>query len=156
MRWRGFVNESLYSGDGSDTLFGNPDIDRAIGGTRSDHILGGIGWEMLSGALGADVFIYQSLADRKATLACDIITDFNPAEQDKIDLRLTNANAAILSNQMFHSIVQAYFSNTVGGMRVSHSTSQTLILIDTNGDSQAEMTITKTCHINLTAADFIL
>ncbi len=67
-------NNRLYGGAGNDVLIGGPAFD-AI-----DTLAGGGDNDTMSGGGGADVFTY-SLGDGN-----DIITDFNAAEGDKVDL----------------------------------------------------------------------
>ena len=69
-------NDELYGGDGDDTLIGSGGDDTLTGGSGKDTLTGGDG---ASGGGGADTFIIGSLDG-------DIITDFTPAEGDKITL----------------------------------------------------------------------
>ena len=70
----------LLGGDGNDILFGARGEDRLLGGTGNDILNGGTGHDVLTGGEGADRFDLFRGAGR------DVVTDFNPAEGDRIGL----------------------------------------------------------------------
>ena len=101
-------NDSIYGGDGNDQLFGDDGndflsggngIDIVGGGAGNDTIYGNAGGDMLSGGLGADTFVYNYQADSNATTGIDTITDFNPAEGDKLNISGTEEGYSF--NQAF-------------------------------------------------------
>jgi Ca2+-binding RTX toxin-like protein len=61
--------------------------DSIYGGDGNDRIIGGAGDDTLSGGAGADTFVWH-LADvgTAGAPARDVVTDFNTAEGDKLDL----------------------------------------------------------------------
>ena len=62
-------------------LFGGPADDVLTGGYGNDTLYGDGGNDTLTGGPGADTFVFTSTDD-----GMDVITDFNPAEGDVIDL----------------------------------------------------------------------
>lgn len=151
----GLGNDSLYGGDGADVLIGAAGNDRIAGSTGADRLIGGTGVDVLTGGAGADVFIYQKPGDSTATTR-DRITDFDPTQGDKIDLHLIDANQMLVGNQAFHFIGQAAFSGTAAELRLQNTGTQTLLMLDTNGDRQADMVIAITGQMPIFATDIIL
>ncbi|MFD2054170.1 DUF5801 repeats-in-toxin domain-containing protein [Mesorhizobium calcicola] len=81
--------EGLIGGSGADFLFGNSGNNYLSGGAGNDTLkgeggndllIGGLGQDTLTGGTGADTFKLDSLDIN------DLITDYNGAEGDKIDL----------------------------------------------------------------------
>lgn len=71
-------------GAGNDTLIGNIKANKLNGGAGNDTLNGGYGNDTLAGGPGADTFVFQSMIHADGNT--DILTDFNPAEGDKISL----------------------------------------------------------------------
>ncbi|WP_347864063.1 Hint domain-containing protein [Planktomarina sp.] len=79
----GGVNADTLSGaGGNDQLFGGAGDDAIDGGTGSDRIDGGDGNDILTGGAGADWFAGSGFGGG----AADVITDFQVADGDVIDL----------------------------------------------------------------------
>ena len=87
----GDVGDKLYGGDGDDDLSGGGGEDMLnggagdddlAGGNDNDTLTGGAGNDDLSGGDGADTFVF-STADAGDS---DVILDFDPTENDKLDL----------------------------------------------------------------------
>jgi len=74
-------NDAISGTSGDDTLYGRSGNDTLNGGAGNDLLRGGTGMDVLTGGAGADHFIFTSLADRG-----DRITDFAPAQGDRIDV----------------------------------------------------------------------
>ncbi|MDG4882627.1 DUF5801 repeats-in-toxin domain-containing protein [Mesorhizobium sp. WSM4884] len=72
--------DNLSGAGGNDTLVGGAGNDTLVGGAGNDLLVGGSGQDTLTGGTGADTFRLDHL-DIK-----DLITDYNGAEGDKIDL----------------------------------------------------------------------
>jgi Ca2+-binding RTX toxin-like protein len=105
--WGGSGNDQLYGGSDNDTLHGGDNDDMLDGGAGNDtlygddgndRIVGGPGVDVMTGGAGADTFAFNSASDAPVVTdlgglvlgdpnKMDTITDFNPAEGDKIDLR---------------------------------------------------------------------
>ncbi|TPL40602.1 type I secretion C-terminal target domain-containing protein, partial [Mesorhizobium sp. B2-4-6] len=82
---------ALYGGVGNDTINGNAGNDTLIGGAGNDLLLGGVGNDLLIGGAGADQLTGGTGADtfkldHLELNIKDIITDYNKAEGDQIDL----------------------------------------------------------------------
>jgi Ca2+-binding RTX toxin-like protein len=89
-------DDYLRGEDGRDRLEGGQGRDDLDGGAGDDVIRGGTGVDYLLGGTGADRFL-MSVADIETidllqpvglvqSVQCDIISDFNAAEGDKLDL----------------------------------------------------------------------
>ncbi len=103
-------NDTLDGGSGNDVLIGGTEDDRLIGGTGDDTLNGGAGVDSLSGGDGNDLLLGTNGNDRlsgdlgndtltgggnddafvfaSTTEGVDVITDFNLAAADVIDLSL--------------------------------------------------------------------
>lgn len=77
-------NDSLYGLGGNDFLNGNGD---------NDYLVGGLGKDTLTGGAGADRFLFSS-----PTEGIDIITDFNKAEGDKINVSKSGFSGGLTSD----------------------------------------------------------
>lgn len=71
-------------GSGGDTLTGNLQANILNGGAGNDILNGGYGNDTLTGGSGADTFVFQSMLNESGNV--DTITDFSPAQGDKIHL----------------------------------------------------------------------
>ncbi|MGU5754677.1 T1SS-143 repeat domain-containing protein [Aeromonas caviae] len=77
----------LLGSDQGDWLFGSTGNDRILGGLGDDVLRGGQGHDILTGGAGSDLFVWGSGDEgTAASPAIDTITDFKPAEGDRIDL----------------------------------------------------------------------
>ncbi|WP_310598261.1 retention module-containing protein [Aeromonas aquatica] len=71
----------------ADWLFGSSGDDRILGGLGDDVLRGGQGNDTLTGGDGSDLFVWGSGDEGTAGQpAIDTITDFQPAQGDRIDL----------------------------------------------------------------------
>jgi len=103
----------------SETLTGSSGSDIIDGGAGNDTIIGGVGNDTLTGGRGADNFVFGARSQ------LDMITDFNPAEGDRIVLDLGgSANKAVYSGQLWDGLS----FDTVGG-------TCSVSCVDANGDS---------------------
>lgn len=174
--WGGAGADTLYGGtgndllrgdDGADTLSGDDGTDDLSGGAGNDVLNGGAGidtlygdWgaDQVTGGTGADTFVFNRVVDStdgtpQGTYAgfgngIDTITDFNPAEGDKIDLHTIDAidsnpfdNVVDGANDAF-TLVGA-FSSTAGQLTLSYDpvTNTTWMNGDVNGDGVADFTV---------------
>jgi Ca2+-binding RTX toxin-like protein len=79
----GAGNDTIYGLSGNDYLEGGDGNDKLDGGSDDDYLNGGNGIDTLTGGAGADTFIFNSPV---IAANADIITDFNSAEGDRIQL----------------------------------------------------------------------
>ena len=156
--------DEIYGGAGADVLVGEVSgstlggADKLFGGAGDDLLIGGSGRDTLTGGTGADQFAFQDYTDMgKFAKTRDVITDFAHGV-DKIDLRVLDANDAVLGNQAFtfQAAKGAAFTGVVGQIHYLQQGGATIIEGDTNGDKVADFQIELKGQITLTAGDFLL
>jgi hypothetical protein len=76
--------------------------------------------------------------------------------KDRIELSSIDANSSMAGNQAFKFVGSAGFSSPGGEVRVAQFDGATLVLVDNDGDSAAEMVILVHGATGLVAGDFIL
>ncbi|MBC3209725.1 type I secretion C-terminal target domain-containing protein, partial [Pseudomonas sp. SWRI111] len=86
------VENFLVTGAGAFTMIGNS-LDNIMVGNADRNVLnGGAGTDTLTGAAGADTFVFAAVNEMGLGINRDVITDFNSAQGDKIDLTKFDAN----------------------------------------------------------------
>ena len=157
----------VFHGDaGDDRIVGSINNDRIHGDAGKDTLSGTIGndtlWgdggkDTMTGGSGADVFAYLKSSDSTYALGGrDVITDFNHAQGDRIDLAALDADSGTDGNQAFTFIGTAGFSGA-GQARINYPTAySTKIELDFNGDHTPDMSIELAGHHDLSSADFVL
>jgi Ca2+-binding RTX toxin-like protein len=137
-------NDTLFAFDGSDTM---------IGGLGADAII-----LHEPGGAARDTVRYFSLQESGTSAASrDRISNFDrggQASDDKIDLSAIDARPNVAGNQAFSFVGQ--LTAAAGEVQVTVSGSDTLVIVDTDADASAEMSILVAGVTGLTAADFIL
>jgi Ca2+-binding RTX toxin-like protein len=133
--------ENLRGSSYADTLVGNNDAnvlegwggkDQLKGAGGADTLMGGLGADHMTGGAGGDKFVLEALADTGVTSATmDVITDFNLADGDKIDVHSIDANATLPGNQAFDFIEDDAFS-APGQIRYSSNGVDTFIQLNTD------------------------
>lgn len=145
----------LNGGSGNDTLIGADGNDRLLGSSGKDYLYGG---------LGADQFVFRSTVESSTSASyADVISDFTRGK-DKIDLSAIDAFAATATNNayLWRGTATGFTSSTAGEVRYHKydysgtASDYTLVFLDTDADSSAEMCIRLKGLFNLTATDFIL
>jgi Ca2+-binding RTX toxin-like protein len=102
----------------SETIVGTDSADLIDGGAGNDTIIGGAGTDTLTGGRGADTFVFC------ANSQYDVVTDFNPAEGDRVLLDLGGSpNAPAYSGTLWDGLS----FQTAGGTCTVHC-------VDFNGD----------------------
>ena len=85
---------------GADSLSGRGGNDVLLGGEGDDLLFGGAGADQMSGGGGADQFVYYLTSETGSVPgAFDIITDFNAAQGDRINVSQMDANWQVAGNQ---------------------------------------------------------
>jgi Ca2+-binding RTX toxin-like protein len=149
-------SDSLLGGNGGDRLNGGGADDTLNGGGNIHRIvLGGssiierVG-DVLTGDAGADKFVFSSIEDignytvhSISINEVDFITDFNPAEGDRIDLRPIDADTSTPGNQDFSTtfIPEGAAFTAPGQISLSHWAGDTLIVLNTDVYPSADATI---------------
>jgi Ca2+-binding RTX toxin-like protein len=158
-------NNVLGGQDGSDVLRGFGGVDSIIGGAGNDTLIGDAGGDNLyaggpTGGTDGDADIIKYLRISDSTLDdMDTIFGFEHfagGGSDKIDLSSLDANSSLAGNQAFQFVGLAGFSSASGEVRLATFDGATLVMIDNDGDSAAEMVILVQGVTGLTADDFIL
>jgi serralysin len=149
--WGDKGNDTVSGGAGRDVLFGNEGNDLLKGGSQDDVLHGGSGQDILTGGLGADKFVFASVADSTVG-AADKIVDFK-RRSDRIDLSLIDANTSVEGDQRFHFIASKAFSGTAGELRLPGKGN---LLGDVDGDGLADFAIKVIHAARLTSRDFSL
>ncbi len=158
-------SDTLLGTSGANLLFGQAGRDELNGRGGNDDLSGGFGGDRLIGGRGADnIFtgsadgaldrvLYTSLLDSGVTAATrDNVFEFVRG-QDRIDLRLIDADPSRSGNQAFR--VVSTFTNAPGEVRLVRSNGDTYIQVDGDRDTSIDMSI-RVAGVSLTATDLIL
>ena len=94
----------LDGGAGNDLFNGFRGNDTIFGRVGTDTIYGGAGTDSLWGGLGNDLFPFYALTDSSARDGIDTITDFNPTEGDRIDIKAIDSNPSLAGIQAWEFI----------------------------------------------------
>ncbi len=122
-------------------------IENAIGGAGDDIITGNDAENRLAGGSGADTFVYTGLGSSTVE-SPDRILDFSRSEGDKIDLSGLAITLSFIGTQPF--------SADPGQVRYRHDQRETGILVDADGDMDAEFAVYLDGVHELGNADFLL
>ncbi|MBO6804998.1 MAG: M10 family metallopeptidase C-terminal domain-containing protein [Thalassospira sp.] len=164
--------ENVYSGDGTDKLFGDKESNLLSGGRGNDKLYGGSGQDKLYGGKGKDVMIGGSGADtfafsnkpvsRAKADKADIIKDFQQGT-DVIDLSSIDASVELGGNDAFNfNGTTAFGRDSKGEIRYKQFDKDgtkkdfTMVYIDIDSDRGTEMSIKLKGLYTLTEDDFIL
>lgn len=138
----GLEGDDLIAGDaGNDELRGGYGNDSIFGGAGNDLLMGGSGRDLLTGGSGADLFRFAEGDFAGATLAlADVISDFNAAEGDRIDLSAIDAVQGI-GEDAFRFLGNAAFSGAGGELRTTILDGYLVLEGDTTRDGIADFAI---------------
>jgi Ca2+-binding RTX toxin-like protein len=135
----------------ADVLRGGGGNDMINGGAGADRIVGGLDADTLTGGVGADTFVFDT-----APNAVDIITDFEAAGTDQVELSLatfsalTTASGATLSASEFASSSGGGAGDVVStGVHVIYDIVTGNLYYDSDGGSS----VGRTLVASLTIAD---
>lgn len=145
--------DQISGGSGADTLHGQAGIDTISGGTGADRIFGGADADQLGGGGSTDRFAYGATTDSRRN-AMDVITDFNSASADVIDLSGIDAVAGGAGNRFTWRGTQDFTG--LGQLRYEVKNGNTFVEVNTSGDVLPELRIQLSGIIALDKADFIL
>lgn len=144
-------DDSISGGNGSEWLWGGGGNDILNGGGGNDRIEGVTGVDQLTGGGGADTFIFNRSNESGINANRDVITDFSQGDGDRIQLNRMDG-----SSHDFQYIDTAGFSGSAGEVRYGVDGSDTIVQIDLDGNSSADVEIELTGVYNLNAGDFVL
>jgi Ca2+-binding RTX toxin-like protein len=141
--------DAITGNSAANTLEGRGGSDTLIGGWGADVLDGGSAADRLTGGAHADTFVWRSTGETGlTTLTADLITDFDFADGDRIDLSQIDANVYADGNQTFRFIGQDPFTLDVktpepndvipGEIRYYHSGNETIIQLQTGVDADIE------------------
>ncbi|WP_159790025.1 peptidylprolyl isomerase [Sodalinema gerasimenkoae] len=90
-------NDTIMAGGGNNVLRGGQGDDVLIGGPGNDVLIGDRGQDTLTGGAGADSFVFRGDTNigRVDPNQADVVTDFNPAEGDRIVLAAATDPATV-------------------------------------------------------------
>jgi Ca2+-binding RTX toxin-like protein len=148
-------NDNLNGGAGDDALYGLAGNDSLFGGIGADSLFGGAGIDTLTGDAGIDIFGFVS-----PTQGVDILTDFNPTQQDVIRLsagsdRFTGLTPGSLAASAFASGAGLTAASSATGRLVYNTTTGALFFdVDGLGGVGAFQFATLSNRAILTAANF--
>ena len=150
-------NDSLSGLAGNDLLLGSSSgFDTLDGGAGNDTLVFGEGQEVFTGGTGADLFQYTKpwffQKSRWESPENDLITDFNRAEGDRIDMSVFDANWHLPGNEAFTFIGDASFSRVAGQLRFAGG----LLQADYDGDGKMNGEMQIQGVSTMLASDFIL
>jgi Ca2+-binding RTX toxin-like protein len=135
-------DDTLDGGNGNDTLFGGNGNDTLDGDWGNDILVGGRGLDTLRGDTGGDLFVWADTNETGLTAAtADVITDFNAAQGDRIDLSQIDANAYVDGDQAFTFIGNAAFSGNPGELNYVYVNGDTIIQMQTGTSPDVEAVI---------------
>ena len=122
---------NVTGSDYNDTITGNDFNNVLVGGSGDDIIKGGKGNDVLTGGSGSDTFIFTSGDSGYGIDYREIISDVELGI-DKIDLSAF-AGGAFIGSDSFSGAVNQVRAEIIGG--------NTILQIDTDGDSAVDMEI---------------
>jgi Ca2+-binding RTX toxin-like protein len=142
----GSGGDVIYAGQGDDTVVGGADNDVLVGDKGNDRLVSDGGTDTLTGGEGNDTFVFSGSSAASGI----VVSDFQ-AGLDKIDL---TAFANIFGPAQF--VTASSFSESNNRSQFRFDSSSRTLLIDSNGDATAELTISLTGVSSLSASDFTL
>lgn len=141
--------DTVSGGDGDDVLAGGNQDDVIRGGDGEDQITGGKGTDKMSGGAGSDTFVFNAANESKTGTNRDVITDFD-ASEDMIDL------SGIAGGPAWRGLGSFTGTGAPEVKIVENSAGQTIVVVDVNGDTVADMQIRLNAVTGLTEDNFIL
>jgi Ca2+-binding RTX toxin-like protein len=156
----GLDNDTVYGGDGNDVVSGDEGHDTVYGGAGADRIRALGGADDLYGGAGDDLFIIRDLTDSNPANGVAEIHDFDAvgAGNDKIELRLVDANAALAGDQNFQFMAGGAALTGAGQVRFvneGNGAGRVEANVDANLTPDIVIHLTGLTHV-LIASDFVL
>ncbi len=143
----GNQNDTVRGEGGRDNLFGNKGKDAMFGGSGNDKLTGGKAKDIMTGNGGADTFRFVKASDSKTGSSSDVIKDFKRGV-DHIDLSNLTATPFTFDG--------SGFSGTGPSVTTTKNGTKLNILVDMDGDGNADMRIILNGVSKVIEGDFIL
>lgn len=155
--------DRIIGNTAANTLLGNGGADTITGGAGADRIVGGAGADRIATGTGADRIVFNAPSEMtNASTACDVITDFVRGT-DRIVLTTMDASTVLADNNAFEWLGTGGFGTSArGGVRyqqINNSGSDndfTLVFLDRDSDTQAELVLRLNGLHTLQSGDFAL
>jgi serralysin len=159
----GLFADTIYGGDGNDTVDGGSFTDTMYGGNGNDSMIGGstthqdtfygeAGVDTMTGGAGGDRFWYTLATDSGIGSGNrDVITDMT-VSSDKMDL---STFAGVLTFRAGGNGT-ADFAGGIVQVAWQQSGGNTIVYVDTDGDNSTNFEIQLTGLIALTSTEFVL
>lgn len=136
-------------------FIGSENDDTYVGTKFADKIDGGAGQDMMTGGKGKDIFIFDA-GDSSTTLEdSDHIIGFN-GKQDRFDLRLIDTNEEKDGDQAFKFLGTRDFTGKAGQVNYERVDGQTIVHLDIDGNSEADLSFIIDGSFKLDVKDFLL
>jgi Ca2+-binding RTX toxin-like protein len=129
------------NGTGNDLdnhIMGNESANELSGGAGEDWLSGNGGSDTLTGGADNDHFLFHINDTGLKAATADVITDFNSAEGDVIDLAYIDADVYAGGNNVFTFIGASAFSGAPGEIRYYQSGGNTYIEMQTGTSLDVE------------------
>lgn len=154
----GTEDNIIFGGNSSDRLFGRGGDDTLNGELGTDVLYGNGGVDIMTGGDQIDRFVYFNASETGVGAGNrDIITDFDAAAGERMEIRRIDADTTQGFRQGFDFIGQDAFSDTAGELRFDQSNGvSTIVQADQDGDSIADFEIELTGLINLSELNFLI
>jgi Ca2+-binding RTX toxin-like protein len=152
-----FVENLTLLGASNINASGNLSANIIIGNAGNNVITGGLGIDTLTGGAGSDTFRFLLTAESGSSQwAVDLITVFNTAQADVINLTMIDTIESTFANDSFIYVGSSAFAAS-GQVRSFVSGNTTYIALNTNADlSSVEMMISIAGAQVLQASNFAL
>lgn len=146
--YAGSGNDVINSDDGNDLVYGGSGANRINLGAGNDSFIAGTGKDIVAGSVGADEFIYNSVAQIGFGTERDVITDFVHGT-DHINLRALHAQFNTNGGLTGGGTASFYYSAPAGA-------AVGLLIGDGDGNGVADWTLELTGAPVVTASDLYL
>lgn len=141
----------------ANTITGNSAANLLNGVAGADQLIGGAGNDTLTGGLGADIFRFN--AALSSTTNRDTITDFNPAQGDRIQLENAIFSALTRTGTLAATAFRSGSSFTSSAQRILYNPSTGNLSYDSNGSAAggiSALIATLTTRPAVTSSTFVV
>ena len=148
--------DALSGNGAANYLFGGLGDDKIRGGSGADTIGGSGGRDEMWGGGAGDTFVFTSASESGTTTATrDAIMDFSRSQGDRIDLDIDSAAGTPGLSDPLEFRGQNTFTEE-RQVRFVHQDGDTIVQVNLQGSSGADLAIRLEGIVNLQASDFIL